>query len=128
MLLLLLDRLPLESLKNKIKRNLKLLESEGLVSAESDYQELINAIAKVRSLCGLEQTRNTKGVYIVHVDIHTFTDEWSVYVVCMYASIVCVCVCMLCVCMLLMCMCVHVHISYITCTSSQTTHIRTCLY
>ena len=49
-LLLFLGRLPLESLKNKIKRNLKLLESEGLVSAESDYQELINAIAKVRSL------------------------------------------------------------------------------
>ena len=40
-------RLPLEGLKVKVKRNLKLLEAEGLVSAENDYQELINAIAKV---------------------------------------------------------------------------------
>ena len=37
----------MESLKNKIKRNLKLLEAEGLVSIENDYQEIINAIAKV---------------------------------------------------------------------------------
>ena len=44
-----LHRLPLEGLKIKIKRNLKLLEAEKLVSAENDYQELINAIAKVHT-------------------------------------------------------------------------------
>lgn len=40
-------RLPLEGVKIKVKRNLKLLEAEKMVSAEDDYQELINAIAKV---------------------------------------------------------------------------------
>ena len=42
-------RLPLEGLKVKVKRNLKLLEAEHMVSEENDYQELINAIAKVRT-------------------------------------------------------------------------------
>lgn len=40
------SKLPLEGLKVKVKRNLKLLEAEHMVSEENDYQELINAIAK----------------------------------------------------------------------------------
>ena len=40
-------RLPLEDIKKKIWRNLKLLEAQGLVTAKNDYQDIVNAIAKV---------------------------------------------------------------------------------
>ena len=41
------NRLPLEGMKRKVLRNLRLLESENLVSSSDDYQDIINAIAKV---------------------------------------------------------------------------------
>ena len=41
-------RLPLEGMKRKVLRNLRLLESENLVNSSDDYQDIINAIAKVR--------------------------------------------------------------------------------
>ncbi len=39
--------LPLEGMKRKIMRNLRTLEQEGMVNSSNDYQEMINAIAKV---------------------------------------------------------------------------------
>ena len=39
--------LPLEGMKRKIMRNLRTLEQEGMVNSSNDYQEIINAIAKV---------------------------------------------------------------------------------
>ena len=36
----------IDTVKNKIKRNLDILEEEGLVSKQDHYQEIINAIAK----------------------------------------------------------------------------------
>ena len=36
----------IDTVKNKIKRNLDILEEEGLVSKDTHYQEIINAIAK----------------------------------------------------------------------------------
>lgn len=41
-------RLPLEGLKRKIIRNLRMLESQGVVTIKNDYQDIINAIAKVK--------------------------------------------------------------------------------
>ncbi|XP_065909989.1 ras GTPase-activating-like protein IQGAP1 [Dysidea avara] len=38
--------LPLEGMKRKVLRNLRLLESENLVNSSDDYQDIINAIAK----------------------------------------------------------------------------------
>lgn len=40
--------LPLEGMKRKIMRNLRSLEQEGMVNSKNDYQEIVNAIAKVR--------------------------------------------------------------------------------
>ncbi|XP_065836977.1 ras GTPase-activating-like protein IQGAP1 [Oscarella lobularis] len=40
------DLLPLEGMKRKIQRNLRLLEADGLVSADKDYQEIITAIGR----------------------------------------------------------------------------------
>ena len=34
-------------MKRKIMRNLRTLEQEGMVNSKNDYQEIINAIAKV---------------------------------------------------------------------------------
>ena len=34
-------------MKKKIQRNLKVLEQQNLVSSKNDYQEIVNAIAKV---------------------------------------------------------------------------------
>ena len=42
--------LPLEGMKRKIMRNLRTLEQEGMVNSKNDYQEIINAIARV-SVC-----------------------------------------------------------------------------
>ncbi|XP_048583306.1 ras GTPase-activating-like protein IQGAP1 isoform X2 [Nematostella vectensis] len=39
-------KLPLEGLKRKIIRNLRMLESQGLVTIKNDYQDIVNAIAK----------------------------------------------------------------------------------
>ncbi|XP_062516827.1 ras GTPase-activating-like protein IQGAP2 isoform X2 [Corticium candelabrum] len=39
-------QLPLEGMKRKIQRNLRLLEGDGLVSSENNYQEIVNAIAR----------------------------------------------------------------------------------
>ena len=47
-LISLFSRLPLEGMKRKIQRNLRLLEADGLVSADKDYQEIITAIGRVR--------------------------------------------------------------------------------
>jgi len=41
-------RLPLKDMKKKVLRNLKVLEQQNLVSSKNDYQEIVNAIAKVR--------------------------------------------------------------------------------
>ena len=41
--------LPLEGMKRKIMRNLRTLEEEGMVNSKNDYQEIINAIAKVKT-------------------------------------------------------------------------------
>lgn len=46
--LVFLLRLSLEGLKRKIIRNLRMLESQGVVTIKNDYQDIINAIAKVR--------------------------------------------------------------------------------
>ena len=46
--LVFLPRLSLEGLKRKIIRNLRMLESQGVVTIKNDYQDIINAIAKVR--------------------------------------------------------------------------------
>ncbi|XP_031561536.1 ras GTPase-activating-like protein IQGAP1 isoform X2 [Actinia tenebrosa] len=40
------NKLPLEGLKRKIIRNLRMLESQGLVTIKNDYQDIVNAIAK----------------------------------------------------------------------------------
>ena len=40
--------LPIEGMKRKIMRNLRSLEEEGMVNSKNDYQEIINAIAKVK--------------------------------------------------------------------------------
>ena len=48
--LFLFHRLPLEGLKRKIIRNLRMLESQGVVTIKNDYQDIINAIAKVTFL------------------------------------------------------------------------------
>lgn len=45
--LFLFSSLPLEGMKRKIMRNLRTLETEGMVNSKNDYQEIINAIAKV---------------------------------------------------------------------------------
>ena len=37
-------------MKKKIQRNLKVLEQQNLVSSKNDYQDIVNAIAKV---CGV---------------------------------------------------------------------------
>ena len=37
-------------MKRKIMRNLRTLEQEGMVNSKNDYQEIINAIARV-SVC-----------------------------------------------------------------------------
>lgn len=42
--------LPLEGMKRKVMRNLRTLEQEGMVNSQNDYQEIINAIAKVCDL------------------------------------------------------------------------------
>ena len=42
--------LPLEGMKRKIMRNLRTLEEEGMVNSKNDYQEIINAIAKVTTI------------------------------------------------------------------------------
>lgn len=45
--------LPLEGMKRKIMRNLRTLEEEGMVNSKNDYQEIINAIAKVKKKISL---------------------------------------------------------------------------
>ncbi|XP_074632574.1 ras GTPase-activating-like protein IQGAP1 isoform X3 [Acropora palmata] len=40
------SKLSLEGLKRKIIRNLRMLESQGVVTIKNDYQDIINAIAK----------------------------------------------------------------------------------
>ena len=42
-----LYRLPLRDMKKKILRNLKVLEQQNLVTSKNDYQDIVNAIAKV---------------------------------------------------------------------------------
>lgn len=39
--------LPIQGMKLLVVRNLRKLEREGMVSSTNDYQEIINAIAKV---------------------------------------------------------------------------------
>ena len=41
----------LSELKSKILENLKVLEKEGLVSSSKNYQEILDAIARVRIIC-----------------------------------------------------------------------------
>jgi len=40
------SKLPLKEIKKKITRNLKALEQHGLVSSKTNYQDIVNAIAK----------------------------------------------------------------------------------
>ena len=42
--------LPLDGLKRKVMRNLQLLESDGMVSPDNNYQDIVDAIARVRSI------------------------------------------------------------------------------
>ena len=51
-------RLPLEGLKRKIIRNLRMLESQGVVTIKNDYQDIINAIAKVNFLRIISEKKN----------------------------------------------------------------------
>ena len=44
--------LPLEGMKRKIMRSLRSLEEEGMVNSKNDYQEIVNAIAKVNPFHG----------------------------------------------------------------------------
>ena len=41
--------MPIEDIKRKVMRNLRTLEKEGMVSLRNDYQEIINAIARVNT-------------------------------------------------------------------------------
>ena len=43
------SRMSLEDMKKSIWRNLKVLEAQGLVSSKNDYQDIVNAIAKVNT-------------------------------------------------------------------------------
>ena len=44
------NKLPLEDMKNRVKRNLEKLESHDIVSSKNDYQAIVNMIARVS--CG----------------------------------------------------------------------------
>ena len=46
------SRMSLEDMKKSIWRNLKVLEAQGLVSSKNDYQDIVNAIAKVFTTTG----------------------------------------------------------------------------
>ena len=37
-------------MKKKVLRNLKVLEQQNLVSSKNDYQDIVNAIAKVKEI------------------------------------------------------------------------------
>lgn len=39
--------LPLDGLKRKVLRNLQLLEADGMVSMDNNYQDVVDAIARV---------------------------------------------------------------------------------
>ena len=39
--------LPIEGIKRKIIRNLRVLENQGLVTTKNNYQDIVNAIARV---------------------------------------------------------------------------------
>ena len=51
--------LPIESVKRKIIRNLRVLENQGLVTSKNNYQDIVNAIAKVWSDLLSEIERST---------------------------------------------------------------------
>ena len=63
--LFLFHRLPLEGLKRKIIRNLRMLESQGVVTIKNDYQDIINAIAKVTFLILFNLTTHTLEMWFV---------------------------------------------------------------
>ena len=42
------NKLPLEDMKKRVKRNLEKLESHDVVSSKDDYQAIVNMIARVR--------------------------------------------------------------------------------
>jgi len=50
-------------MKRKIMRNLRTLEQEGMVNSENDYQDIINAIARV-GLCGCDSSFGESWLYI----------------------------------------------------------------
>ena len=39
--------LPMEAIKRKIIRNLRVLENQGLVTTKNNYQDIVNAVARV---------------------------------------------------------------------------------
>lgn len=63
-------RLPLEGMKRKVLRNLRLLESDNLVSSSDDYQDIINAIAKVYTTNVFICFSNnfTQRIYVINID------------------------------------------------------------
>lgn len=63
-------RLPLEGMKRKVLRNLRLLESDNLVSSADDYQDIINAIAKVfiKRFCLGFQILFAHRTYAINID------------------------------------------------------------
>lgn len=63
--LFLFHRLPLEGLKRKIIRNLRMLESQGVVTIKNDYQDIINAIAKVTFLILFDLSTHTLEMWFV---------------------------------------------------------------
>jgi len=42
------NKLPLEDMKRRVKRNLEKLESHDIVTAKDNYQAIVNLIARVR--------------------------------------------------------------------------------
>lgn len=63
-------RLPLEGMKRKVLRNLRLLESDNLVSSSDDYQDIINAIAKVvmTTIISIFYKYFTCRIYAINID------------------------------------------------------------
>lgn len=50
-------------MKRKIMRNLRTLEQEGMVNSENDYQDIINAIARV-GFCSCDSSFSESWLYI----------------------------------------------------------------
>lgn len=52
-----LSSLPIEDIKRKIIRNLRVLENQEIVTTKNNYQDIVNVIARVRMLAVTFYTR-----------------------------------------------------------------------